>query len=83
MTLAIALTCLIVLGIVLAIAVLERPPPIQDTETLPQESDGSSLSSDQCRYAHSLRCCLHQPRTIRGADIYPVKAQNYLGRHNN
>lgn len=31
----------------LAIAVLERPPPIQDQETLPQESGGRS---DECRY---------------------------------
>lgn len=47
-TLAIALACLIILGIVLAIAVLERPPPIQDAGALPQEPGGSSSSSDQC-----------------------------------
>lgn len=47
MTLAIALACLIILGIVLAIFVLERPPPIQDQETLPQESGGRA---DECRY---------------------------------
>ncbi|TWW72237.1 5'-3' exonuclease PLD4 [Takifugu flavidus] len=45
-TLAIALACLIVLGIVLAIVVLERPPPMQDQETLPQESGGTA---DECR----------------------------------
>lgn len=47
MVLAIALACAIILGIVLAVAVLERPPPLQDQETLPQESGGRA---DECRY---------------------------------
>lgn len=48
MTLAVVLGCLTVLGIVLAIAVLKRPPAPKDHETLPQETDGSHLSTNQC-----------------------------------
>ncbi|KAM9341336.1 5'-3' exonuclease PLD4 [Symphorus nematophorus] len=47
-TLAVVLGCLIVLGILLAIAVLERPPPPKDHETLPQGTGGSNISTDQC-----------------------------------
>ncbi|XP_070698521.1 5'-3' exonuclease PLD4 [Pempheris klunzingeri] len=45
-TLAVVLGCLTILGIVLAIAVLERPPPPKDHETLPGE-DGN-FSINQC-----------------------------------
>ncbi|XP_076605005.1 5'-3' exonuclease PLD4 [Chaetodon auriga] len=45
-TLAVVLACLTVLGIVLAIAVLERPDPPKDHETLP--GDGGNVSTDQC-----------------------------------
>ncbi|XP_042356795.1 5'-3' exonuclease PLD4 [Plectropomus leopardus] len=46
--LAVVLGCLTVLGILLAIAVLERPPPPKDHETLPEETAGSNFSTDQC-----------------------------------
>ncbi|XP_037602245.1 5'-3' exonuclease PLD4 [Sebastes umbrosus] len=46
--LAVALGCLTVLGILLAIVVLKRPPPPKDHETLPQEPGGSM---DQCSMA--------------------------------
>ncbi|XP_059208696.1 5'-3' exonuclease PLD4 isoform X2 [Centropristis striata] len=46
--LAVVLGCLTVLGIVLAVIVLERPPPPKDHETLPEEYDGSNLSANQC-----------------------------------
>lgn len=48
MTLAVVLGCLTVLGIVLAIAVLERPPPPEDHGTLPGEACGSDFFTDQC-----------------------------------
>lgn len=47
-TLAVILGCLTVLGILLAIAVLERPPPPKDHETLPGDSVRSNFSADQC-----------------------------------
>ncbi|XP_041809313.1 5'-3' exonuclease PLD4 [Chelmon rostratus] len=47
-TLAVVLGCLTVLGIVLAIAVLERPAPPKDHKTLPGEAGGSNVSTDQC-----------------------------------
>ncbi|KAF7201997.1 phospholipase D family member 4 [Nothobranchius furzeri] len=49
-TLAVALGCLTVLGVILAIAVLERPPPPKDHETLPGEAEGSTIT-DQCSMA--------------------------------
>uniref|UniRef100_UPI0037E92F0A 5'-3' exonuclease PLD4 n=1 Tax=Semicossyphus pulcher TaxID=241346 RepID=UPI0037E92F0A len=45
-TLVVVLGCLTVLGIVLAIIVLERPPPPKDHDTLPEET--STFSTDQC-----------------------------------
>ncbi|XP_074548897.1 5'-3' exonuclease PLD4 [Halichoeres trimaculatus] len=48
-TLAVVLGCLTVLGIILAIAVLERPSAPKDHETLPEEAAGSDFSADQCR----------------------------------
>ncbi|CAJ1073810.1 '-3' exonuclease PLD4 [Xyrichtys novacula] len=48
-TLAVVLGCLTVLGIILAIAVLERPSAPKDHETLPGEAVGSEFFSDQCR----------------------------------
>ncbi|KAK9533524.1 hypothetical protein VZT92_008636 [Zoarces viviparus] len=50
-TLALVLGCLTVLGILLAIAVLKRPPAPKDHETLPQETGGSNSSTDQCSMA--------------------------------
>lgn len=47
-TLAVVLGCLTVLGILLAIAVLERPPVPKDHKTLPGEAGGSNVSVDQC-----------------------------------
>ncbi|XP_078133289.1 5'-3' exonuclease PLD4 isoform X1 [Sander vitreus] len=47
-TLAVVLGCLTVLGILLAIAVLKRPPPHKDHETLPNEAGGSNFSTDEC-----------------------------------
>lgn len=46
--LAVVLGCLTVLGVLLAIAVLERPPERKDHETLPQDAGGSNSSVDQC-----------------------------------
>ncbi|XP_023146640.2 5'-3' exonuclease PLD4 [Amphiprion ocellaris] len=46
--LAVVLGCLTVLGVLLAIAVLERPPEPKDHETLPQDAGGSNFSIDQC-----------------------------------
>ncbi|XP_073339631.1 5'-3' exonuclease PLD4 [Pagrus major] len=48
LTLAVVLGCLTILGILLAIAVLERPPPPEDHGTLPGEACGSDFSTDQC-----------------------------------
>ncbi|XP_051242421.1 5'-3' exonuclease PLD4 [Dicentrarchus labrax] len=48
-TLAVVLGCLTVLGILLAIVVLERPPPPKEHETLPEGTGGSSFSTDECR----------------------------------
>ncbi|XP_069008094.1 5'-3' exonuclease PLD4 [Embiotoca jacksoni] len=50
-TLAVVLGCLTVLGILLAIAVLERPPAPQNHDTLPQDTAGSNFSVDQCSMA--------------------------------
>uniref|UniRef100_A0A665UWX0 Phospholipase D family member 4 n=2 Tax=Echeneis naucrates TaxID=173247 RepID=A0A665UWX0_ECHNA len=50
-TLAVVLGCLLVLGILLAIAVLERPPPPKDHEMLPQDAGGANVSMDQCSMA--------------------------------
>ncbi|XP_039992390.1 5'-3' exonuclease PLD4 [Xiphias gladius] len=47
-TLVVVLGCLTVLGIVLAIAVLERPPPPKDHKTLPTDTGVGSFSTDQC-----------------------------------
>ncbi|XP_026209447.1 phospholipase D4 [Anabas testudineus] len=47
--LVVILACLTVLGIVLAIIVLERPPPPKIHKTLPEDPDGDS--TDQCRMA--------------------------------
>ncbi|KAK5857241.1 hypothetical protein PBY51_010499 [Eleginops maclovinus] len=49
--LAVILGCLTVLGVLLAIAVLERPPAPKDHKTLPHEAAGSVLSTDQCSMA--------------------------------
>lgn len=46
-TLVVVLGCLTFVGILLAIAVLERPAEPKDHETLPGESAGSS--TEQCR----------------------------------
>ncbi|XP_029316039.1 phospholipase D4 isoform X1 [Cottoperca gobio] len=48
-TLAVVLGCLTVLGILLAIAVLERPAAPKDHETLPQDTGGGNFSTEQCR----------------------------------
>lgn len=50
-TLVVVLGCLTVLGIVLAIAVLERPPAPKDHETLPEVGCGSDICTDQCSMA--------------------------------
>lgn len=50
MTLVVILGCLTVLGIILAIAVLERPPPPKNNETLPEETGGVNFT-DQCSMA--------------------------------
>ncbi|KAM8915504.1 5'-3' exonuclease PLD4 isoform 1-T2 [Spinachia spinachia] len=50
-TLVVILGCLTVLGTLLAIAVLERPPDPKDPETLPEEAAGSGFHTDQCRMA--------------------------------
>lgn len=50
-TLAVVLGCLTVLGILLAIAVLERPPAPKDHKTLPGEVGGSNDSINQCSMA--------------------------------
>lgn len=64
MTLAIALACLIILGIVLAVVVLERPPPLQDQETLPRESGGRA---DECRY-----------QVTQGPSAQPIHSQELI-----
>ncbi|XP_017272816.1 5'-3' exonuclease PLD4 isoform X2 [Kryptolebias marmoratus] len=46
-TLAVVLGCLTVLGVILAIAVLERPAAPKDHETLPQDTEGDN-STHQC-----------------------------------
>uniref|UniRef100_A0A3Q3J6B3 PLD phosphodiesterase domain-containing protein n=2 Tax=Monopterus albus TaxID=43700 RepID=A0A3Q3J6B3_MONAL len=51
LTLAIVVGCLTVLGILLAIAVLERPPLPKGHETLPKDSGGGNFSTDQCSMA--------------------------------
>ncbi|XP_068608012.1 5'-3' exonuclease PLD4 [Brachionichthys hirsutus] len=48
-TLAVILVALAILGILLAIAVLERPPEPQNHKILPEELDGKDFSVDQCR----------------------------------
>uniref|UniRef100_A0A8C8DT35 Phospholipase D family member 4 n=1 Tax=Oryzias sinensis TaxID=183150 RepID=A0A8C8DT35_9TELE len=48
--LAVVLGCLTVLGIILAIAVLERPPPPKNKETFPQEPAWDNSSNNQCRF---------------------------------
>ncbi|XP_037342717.1 5'-3' exonuclease PLD4 [Pungitius pungitius] len=50
-TLVVVLGCLTVLGTLLAIAVLERPPDPEDHEALPEEAAGSSFHTDQCSMA--------------------------------
>ncbi|XP_047467219.1 5'-3' exonuclease PLD4 [Mugil cephalus] len=47
-TLAVILGCLTVLGILLAIAVLERPPEPKKHETLPQATNDGNYTTDQC-----------------------------------
>ncbi|GAA6213738.1 phospholipase D4 [Lates japonicus] len=49
--LAVLLGCLTVLGVLLAIAVLKRPPPPKDHETLPQDDRGGNSSTNQCSMA--------------------------------
>ncbi|KAM9354368.1 5'-3' exonuclease PLD4 [Pholidichthys leucotaenia] len=49
-SIAVAVGCLIVLGILLAIAVLERPPPPKKHEILPGD-DGGGNFSDRCSMA--------------------------------
>ncbi|XP_041827494.1 5'-3' exonuclease PLD4 [Melanotaenia boesemani] len=49
--LVVVLGCLTVLGIVLAIAVLERPPPPKDHETLPGDVGERNVFTDQCSMA--------------------------------
>ncbi|XP_038150418.1 5'-3' exonuclease PLD4 [Cyprinodon tularosa] len=49
-TLFVILGCLTVLGIILAIAVLERPPPPEKHDTLPGETGGVNIT-DQCSMA--------------------------------
>ncbi|KAK2826206.1 hypothetical protein Q5P01_020420 [Channa striata] len=49
--LTVVLGCLTVLGILLAIAVLERPPPPKDHKTLPKDTGGDNFSIDQCSMA--------------------------------
>ncbi|XP_040915972.1 5'-3' exonuclease PLD4 [Toxotes jaculatrix] len=50
-TLAVVLGCLTILGILLAITVLKRPPPPKDHETLPQDAGGGNFFTDQCSMA--------------------------------
>ncbi|XP_054470021.1 5'-3' exonuclease PLD4 [Anoplopoma fimbria] len=50
-TLVVVLGCLTVIGILLAIAVLKRPPAPKDHETFPQEAGWSNFSTDQCSMA--------------------------------
>lgn len=50
LTLAAVLACLVILGIILAISVLERLPAPNCHATLPQEPRGGNFSTDQCRY---------------------------------
>ncbi|XP_071756237.1 5'-3' exonuclease PLD4 [Centroberyx gerrardi] len=50
-TVAVAVGCLTVLGILLAIAVLERPKSPKNHETLPQDAGEGNFSTDQCRMA--------------------------------
>ncbi|KAM6969614.1 5'-3' exonuclease PLD4 [Tautogolabrus adspersus] len=47
-TLAVVLGCLTVLGIVLAIVVLERPSASKDHDTFPEEAGWGNFSTDQC-----------------------------------
>ncbi|XP_065803747.1 5'-3' exonuclease PLD4 isoform X1 [Labrus bergylta] len=47
-TLVVVLGCLTVLGIVLAITVLERPSTSKDHDTLPEEDGWGNFSTDQC-----------------------------------
>ncbi|XP_019940371.2 5'-3' exonuclease PLD4 [Paralichthys olivaceus] len=47
-SLAVLLGCLTVLGVLIAIAVLERPSPPKDHGTLPGDTGGSNFSTDQC-----------------------------------
>lgn len=51
LTLVAILACLTVVGILLAIAVLERPPPPKDHDTLPEDADWGNFSIDQCSMA--------------------------------
>lgn len=48
MTLAVVLSCLTVVGIILAIAVLERPPASEDHEPLPEDFEVDNFTH-QCR----------------------------------
>ncbi|XP_068436975.1 5'-3' exonuclease PLD4 [Clinocottus analis] len=45
---AVVLGCLTVLGVLLALAVLNRPPAPKEHETLPEEDGGSDSFTDQC-----------------------------------
>lgn len=51
MLLVVLLGCLTALGVLVAVAVLERPPPPEDHDILPQDAGGSDLSADQCSMA--------------------------------
>ncbi|XP_072222093.1 5'-3' exonuclease PLD4 [Leuresthes tenuis] len=50
-TLAVVLGCLTVLGIILAIAVLKRPPTPKNHDTLPEDTSGGDFTCDQCSIA--------------------------------
>ncbi|XP_028995691.1 5'-3' exonuclease PLD4 [Betta splendens] len=49
--LAVVLACLTLLGVLLAVAVLERPPPPKDPGALPQDDGGGRSSVNQCSLA--------------------------------
>ncbi|XP_053291296.1 5'-3' exonuclease PLD4 [Pleuronectes platessa] len=49
--LVVLLGCVSVLGILIAVAVLERPSPPKDHETLPKDTGWSNTSTDQCSMA--------------------------------
>lgn len=50
-TIAVAVACLTVVGVLLAIAVLERPKPPKDHKTLPQDTEPNENNFNQCSMA--------------------------------